>query len=408
MAAIDEYDDLDLILDAGTLAQTGIDHLETQLPGWIASPANIETLLLEGSGQIASELADAASSAPPEAMSFIGQTIYNVPIQQGIEAMGNATLTFSPTTPALTIPEGTELTVPSPSGEDILFLTDRDISAAAGGGSFDLMVIASEAGIDGNGCFGEADLVEVIDGLESFIVETTDGGADPELPEDYLNRLTQLLVTLAPRPIVPRDFAVMASLVPGVGRVSVIDLYQPGTSDNVAPLTVEGTPLPAGAGVANTPRCCSVIVTAEDGSAPTQALMHAVWVALDAQREVNFLEYVVPPKYTTIDLQATVVAYPNFNAVDAKANAEASVREWLSPLGWGQPGGLADDPLFVTDTKVRIYEAIDYLNRGGGVWYVKTVQTRIAGGSYAGTDLTLPGIAPLPLPGSITVTVDPS
>jgi len=402
----DEYDDLDLTLDAGTLAQTGIDHLEEQIPGWIASPANIETVLIEGIGQIAAELAESATIAPPEAMALMGQTIFGIPMQPGIEATGAATITFAVTTPAVTIPEGTEITVPSPGGEDILFVTDRDISAPAGGGSFPIMVIASEPGEDGNGCFGEGDMVEVVDGLETILVDPTDGGADPETPEDYLNRLTNLLSTLAPRPIIPRDFAIMASLVPGVGRVAVIDLYQPGTNDNQAPLVIEGTPVLAGAGASNVARCVSIIVTGEDGAAPSQSLMHSVWLALDAQREVNFQVYVVPPKYTTIDLIATVVAYPNFALADVKANAEATIAGWLSPLGWGAPGGLADDPLYIGDNKIRIYEAVDYLNRAAGVWYVSTVQTRVSGGSYAGTDLTLPGIAPLPLPGIITVTVN--
>jgi hypothetical protein len=42
----------------------------------------------------------------------------------------------------------------------------------------------------------------------------------------------------------------------------------------------------------------------------SRALMQQVYDALDARREVNFLVYVVSPRYTTIDVQAPTSARP--------------------------------------------------------------------------------------------------
>jgi uncharacterized phage protein gp47/JayE len=57
----------------------------------------------------------------------------------------------------------------------------------------------------------------------------TAGGVDAESDADYLDRLHELLTLLAPRPILPNDFAVLARTVAGVGRATAIDLYNPTT-----------------------------------------------------------------------------------------------------------------------------------------------------------------------------------
>jgi hypothetical protein len=51
-----------------------------------------------------------------------------------------------------------------------------------------------------------------------------------------------------------------------------------------------------------------------------------------------------------------------------------------------------------------LYEAVDWLNRGGGVYRVKSVQMRIPPNAFAAADIALPGIAPLPQAGTITIT----
>ena len=56
---------------------------------------------------------------------------------------------------------------------------------------------------------------------------TTSGGADPETTTQYLNRLSDQLQLLAPRPILPPDFAAMAQSVDGVYRATAFGGVDP-------------------------------------------------------------------------------------------------------------------------------------------------------------------------------------
>jgi hypothetical protein len=72
------------------------------------------------------------------------------------------------------------------------------------------------------------------------------------------------------------------------------------------------------------------------------------------------------------------------------------VMTWLSVENWGAPPG-GDQPIeWANDNTVWLYEAVDWLNRGAGVYRVKSVQMRIPPNAYAAADIVLPGIAPIP------------
>jgi hypothetical protein len=133
---------------------------------------------------------------------------------------------------------------------------------------------------------------------------TADGGADEEDADAYLDRLADALTILAPRPILPQDHATMARQIEGVGRALAIDLYQPGTNDNIAGRAAGRTAQrrgsagqSPGAGANECRRAASAVAISGPrmGSLRPKRLMHAVWLTLDGAREVNFLEYVVPP-----------------------------------------------------------------------------------------------------------------
>lgn len=139
---------------------------------------------------------------------------------------------------------------------------------------------------------------------------------------------------------------------------------------------------------------------------PTQALMHTTWLTVDSAREVNFLAYVIPPSFTTIDVRATVVRYPGYLDAEVKAAAEDMMRAWLDAETWGSET-VGETTGWSRQTVARLYEAIDFLNRAGGVSYVSTVELREAGGAYAAADVALTGVAPLPVAGEILITVNP-
>jgi uncharacterized phage protein gp47/JayE len=410
-----DYIALPLVDDPDALLEVGVDYIENAITGFVARPGNVETVLLEANSQIAAEVVQQASQPPPVAFAYAGEALYGIPPHAAVPATATATVTWSADTPASMVAAQSLISVPHPSGEFMIFTTDEDVVALDGGGDVLVGVTALEAGADGNGAFGVAELVDVIDGVQQVVVSAASGGVDDETPEDYLDRLADALTLLAPRPILPPDFATMARQVPGVGRTLALNLYQPGTADNIVagqpggPLLVEGAPVNAGAGVNNVERCVTTVVTGLAGVPPTQALMHTAWQTLDGAREVNFLAYVIAPHYTSVDVQATVKAYPGYTAVDVEAAAELMLARWLDPGLWGsQPSSTADTvDQWALDTYARIYEAVDWINRADGVYYVKTVQLRKHGDpAWSAVDVLLPGVAPLPVLGDVAITVE--
>lgn len=399
-----EYQELALVDDPDALLEVGIDYMESSIEGFQARPGNVETILLEANSQIGAEIVAQAAQVPPLAFAYLGESLFGIPINEAVAATTMATITWAVDTPAVMIPAESMISVPHPSGEAVVFTTDDDVVAIDGGGDVVVALTALEAGSEANGAFGDAELIDIVEGVASIVVSEASGGVDEESESDYLDRLADALTLLAPRPILPQDFATMARQVPGVGRATAIDLYQPGTSDG--PPGPVGAPLAGVNGVHNVPRCVTVAITAEEGQPPPLELMQSVWALLDARREVNFLEYVITPKYTTIDVQATVRAFPGYTRADVEAAAREMASAWLSPASFGQPtatGG--NDDLWVADTAVRLYEAVDWLNRAAGVSYVESVQLRKQGGAFAAADVALTGVAALPLAGAITITV---
>lgn len=381
-------------------------------PNWVERPGNPETILIQGSGQIAAEVIDQASLMPPEALAAIGTSIYNIPIGGGTKATSTATATFASDTPAVMIPIDAEIAVPHPSGSQLVFLADRDIVAPVGGGTVSFVVIALESSAEYNGCYGNSELIEIIEGVSSVYVDaSTTGGSDPETPEEYLDRLTDYL-TIPRRPVLPGDHSAIALQDPGVSRAAAYNLYYPGTTARDAGKAVGDFALwtpqpPPAAPQSPVARCTTVAIMGTDGSPPSFELMNRVYQNLDANREVNFLNFVVSPTFTGIDVKCNVKPYTGTNSADVIQAVKDSVSLWLSPIEWSQQPGVGQGN-WETDTKVRLYEAVDYINRATGVWYCEAVQIKIhTDSTWLTSDISLPGIAPVPTttPDDVQVTI---
>jgi len=404
------YIQLPLIGDVETLTQTGRDYMTSSMgPNWTMRPANPETVLIEGSGQIAGELLDQAATVPPEALAYIGTSLYGIPMDMGARAAMTATITFEADAAPSMVPRDSEVSVPHPTGEGFIFTTDRDAVAPELGGDVVVNLVALDVGADANGAVGPADLVDVVEGVSSVVAGLASGGTDPEEVSDYLNRLTAYLA-VPRRPVRPEDFVALALGVPGVGRVAVFNLYFPGTDAEASGEAIGDfdlwTPLPAPAAPqTDVARCTTLAITNDDGGPPSLPLMEAVYTVMDINREVNFLNFVMKPTFTGIDLRATVHPYSGFTQADAVAAAAAMAESWLS-TEWNTTPGVTGN-VWNSDTKVRLYEAVDWLNRGSGVWYVEDVEMKLsseAGTEWRAEDIDLPGMAPIPTAGTIEIT----
>lgn len=412
------YIQLELMLDVDSLTLTGIEFMESAYDEWERNPGNPDTIMIEGAGQIAGEVYDQASQVPPEAMMYIGTSIYNIPAEDGSEATATATFSFDDTAQPGMVDAGTPVSVPHPSGESILFTTTVDVVITPNASVAGVTLIADEPGSAGNGAFGSSELIDPVQGLDTIVVDLeSENGTDPETATEYLDRLSTLLTTLTPRPILPQDHATLvANNVPGVGRATAIDLLCPGTASNPTAIRDPNevnyfagkTPpqSPPTANLTNEPRCTTVAITAEGGAAPDHALMLAAWEYLDANREVNFLNYVIAPTYTAIDVKGELHPYPGFTGQDAIDAASAMLDIWLDPNSYGSNPGSPTGQEWANDVIIRHDEAVDFLNRASSVFWTRNVQLKKAADpTWLDGDITLTGIAALPQPGTYTLTV---
>ena len=384
------YIEIPLETDPVDVADEAFAYLEDQVAGWLPSPGNLEAWLVEALAQQAGELRTLAALVPEQIFAYYGTTVLGLPPYEAVPAEATTTWTMV-NNAGYTVNAGTLVGL-TPAGEQdvIAFEVVEDFTVAAGqtqAAAID--VRALEAGADANGLTGTMEMLDQLDFVATVALNVpTAGGADEEEFSDYLDRLSNLMTLLAPRPILPNDFAVMVQQAfPQVGRATSIDLYKGDT----------GTP--------NTPRCTTVVVADANGEALSGPVMTSIDDYLEARREVNFLVYVIAPTYTQIDVTFAVVCYPGYVPADVQALVIANLSAWLSPANWGMPPfGDPGTQSWLNETKVRYLEVAEQVNRTDGVNYISTLQIGIHSAAMGTADLTLTGVAPLPRPGTIAGT----
>jgi len=164
-------------------------------------------------------------------------------------------------------------------------------------------------------------------------------------------------------------------------------LYQPNTFNyartvNVAPVDVNGMEL-------------------------SQTIMDTLHDYLLARREVNFVVNTMIPNYVPIDVQWSGYVQVGYTASSVQAAVNAAIRNFLSPASWA--GGTNSPPYWDGSANVvRIMDIAGVIAGVSGVNSVSSVTTRLSyplNGTYAATDITLPGVAPLPIANTITGTI---
>jgi uncharacterized phage protein gp47/JayE len=363
------------------LSSEAFASLEAQVPGWLPNPGNLETWLIEALAQMAGVTADVASAVPPSIFGYFGASLMGLPPNAATAATATTTWVLIDTA-GYTIPAGTLVGIAAAGDDLVPFEVAEDTIVAPGADTATgVVIVAQDPGVAANGLTGAATMIDALDFVVTVTAtDTSTGGVDAETDAEYLNRLRALLTLMAPRPILPNDFAVMARQIAGVARATAIDLYNADTDED------------------DVPRCVTVVVAGPDGQPVSTETKDAVDALLQGRREVNFLVFVIDPTYTTINVVFTFTPYPDFDGATVAASAEAAVAEFLNPATFGAvPYGEA--PLWLLDTKVRYLEVAEAINRTEGVWYIDTLT--VNGGT---TDVALAGPGPLPDPGSITGT----
>lgn len=382
------YISLPVTTDPDQLATNALGYLAAQLPGFVARDGHLEVYLIRAFARMVAETAQVAAQVPLAVFQYFGTQLLGLPPMTGAFASMTSTWTLNDMLGHL-IPAGTVVAYRVSGSQTILFTTTADVTVAAGSNVTAAGAVTLQAVITGSAANGLAPasvaMVNNLSYVQSVATTTISaGGANAETQTAYLNRLSNQLQLLAPRPILPSDFATVALNQAGVGRATYLDGYNPAN------------------GTAGNPRMITVAVTDINGNALTTAQKATISSALQAQREVNFVVNVVDPTYSTVNVTATLVGQRGLNTNTITAAATAKLTSYLSPATWG--GG----PSAWVNTFI-----VRYLTIGGllddipGVQYVSALTISVGAGALAAADATLPGVLPLPTVGTLSIITQP-
>jgi hypothetical protein len=465
------YIQLPAQVSASQIQQSALAAIAAALPGWVPREGHIEVLLLEQFAAMVAESAQVAAQVPLAIFSYFGSLIGINPI---VGAAATAATTWVMVdSKGYTIPAGTVVGFSVLGNQLFLFQTSATFVVPNGSSSTSvgaIPIVAQEVGTAYNGLApGPLTLVTSLSYVQSINAEpvagvtppiATSGGADAETQAAYLNRLSAELQLLSPRPILPPDFAALATNVPGVYRATAIDELSPGRVINDMTLN-SGSPvlsapdasftnddvgrsvsdtlglIPVGAVIvspvvssttatmsvnANAPGGSPVVVTLGgltgqertvtvaavdvNGDALSAATDTAISTYLEGLREINFIVDVIPPTYTTIDINAQVAALPGANTNTVQAAITSNLESYLSPANWG--GGNQTPPVWdINDNTVRYLSVATIIGETTNVDYISSLTIAVHGGPFGTSDIPLAGNAPLTEAGTFSINVVP-
>lgn len=381
-----DYVSFPIETDPGVLTQEAFDYLATRIPGWLPSEGNLDVWMLEAIAQMSAELRDVASDVPVTIFRYFGQQLLGLAPIAATAAQLLSTWTMRDNA-GYTIPAGSLVGVRTTEGDITPFFVLADVTVLAGATvtvAGEVVLVASDAGVGISGYAPAVDTLQLIDNLEYVdslqAVGAVGGGVDEETDDAYLSRLSVELQLLTPRPILPVDFAILATTIGGVARSLAIDGYNPAdlSSGNA--------------------RMVAVAVVDAAGNALSAPIKAQVDALLQGYREVTFVVNVIDPTKTSINVTCTVKCVAGFDLTDVDTRVTAAVTDYLQPYNWGLPL-VGDSPNWVQSATVRYLDIANVIKEVQGVWYIVSLTVN------AGTaDVGLSGVAPLTQPGTIAIT----
>jgi hypothetical protein len=386
---VTEYLDIPFESDPDALAQVAIDYLQAVIPNWVPAEGNLDMMFIRSISHIAAEVQDISSAVPTTIFRYYGANVINIPPQEAVAAQGLTTWTMRDTA-GYTIPAGTLIALLADGSTQIGFQVLNDAVVAPG--SLAISAVPIEAvvpGAAGSALNGDVQLIDALGFVQSITLDTpTFGGVDAESDDDYLARLVLDLQLMAPRPILPQDFAAMATSIAGVGRALAIDGYNPAD------------------GSYNNPRMIAVAAVDNVGVPVAGSIMTDIQTFLDGQREVNFVVNVIAPTVTLVDVTYSIKGLPGFDdANDLVTRTNQAISDYLDPATWGIPQS-GDTNLWINENTVRYLSLSNAIMDVQGVRYIEALTLGLHGGSLASADLVLPGVAVLADAGTLTGSAD--
>jgi len=360
------------LLNTGTevdWADAAISYIQSVMPEWVPRGGNVEVVLIEALAvMLGPEILSLQLIGPRVVEQLVG--LMGTARSEGAEARGRAEFTVTNSAPVQVIPAGTRLrlnldtsldTVDLFTVEDLSIITSETMTGQVN-------VIAEQIGSLPNGSPSGAPL-SVVDNLP--FVESVQlaaallGGQDVETDDRFNARAAAVLARQNSTLVHPEQFQYAALSEVGIGRALTLDNYNP-----------------ADPGVTSYGHV-TVAVAGLDGLAVDAAVMEDIRVGLAEQALASLNVHVIAPTYTTVDIAVTVKAAPGWDAAAVEASVTAALTNWISPLTWE------------FDDSATQFEIVTVVGNAPGVREVTSAPATI----------NLTGDAPLPMLGTIAVTV---
>jgi len=430
------------------------EYMEAAFPGWTPSPGQLDARIGGAVSQIAAQVAQAAGDGATNFFRFFGANVVNLPPREAAYSTGVATFTA---TDALghTIPAGTTAIWLDGLGNRWGFeATEAAIILVGNTSVVGVPMRACIVGPGADNLSGAAVEVATTPPLAFVSAVTmaspTNGGAEAESDNAYLNRLVEEGKTLTPAPIVPADFNVLLTAHSNVGRATTLRGFNPTattthagtTATTVKEITglttaiteqlvvgsaVSGGNLAAGTVVtsvgsgvvgisilptkAETATCTFTGLLKSAGyvasyvGSPTGTVLTAPEMALletelEEQTLSGVVAKVLAPTVTAVNVAATVYAWPGQNIETIKVSVEAAIAAYFNPENWGRPP-TGQSKEWNNDPVARIVNCEHAILQIVGTHYVASLT--FDGGTE---NVVLPGVVALPKLGTIAVTIN--
>lgn len=449
--------------DPDTALAAAILAISTAFPEWTPDSSQLDYQLLAQVAAMSAQTAAVANQMAAAAFQFLTQDIGGILPILGRSASALTTWTMINDV-GYTVPFGTIVAYLINGNTQVQFMTGQTITVSPGVTvATDIEIVAVIAGTAANAIPDTTPMVMVQQ--LAFVASvsatsTTSGGVDPETIAAYLDRASgQLEIGSNPVLCLPGDFAFAASRMidggngqtaPYATRSIAINLLWPGrtitgtitlltttelqdtagsfTPDDVG-RTVTGTDIPSSTTISayvsatqvtmnnaatgsetlgtvtlgdltNAERAVTVACMDAGGNALTSTVAGELASFLETFREENFHVSVIGPTLNMISVTCTV--YPLASYVGPPTlhdEVQAAITKYLSPAIWA--GGDLVPPFWnPVELAVHYTAVIALISAVPGVAYCSALT--LNGGT---SDIPLTGNAPVPTPGTITVTV---
>lgn len=398
------------------LVDLAVERLRETYPNWNPNPASPEYRMFLALAEIVAELMILAFDVPEAIIRFVGAVVYQEPIVAATYAEGLVNVVANDTL-GHTIEAGTQITITpisegvSPLGfeffhEAIIPPGETELLGSGVGGSATLGVIrALEPGPESN--ITGTTATEFDEGpvwLKSIeVAQNPQNGSAEETIEAYTRRIIELARLIAPRPILPADFANFVRLLTtseAVSRTLAIDLLEleSETDEGVQRTKVNGSGEGAIAGE-GIERCVTVIAINNKGEPLSTDAREEAEDKVKAARETTFKFFLAGPTINVITVKVVGTFLKGYAKASVEANVEKAIQNLLNPATWGTPP-TGDTAGWVNEKVLRYQKVVAALESVAGFGHYTELKV-----NGAEADVAMTGIAPLAKAGTVTVAL---